>query len=121
MVYDRLAADKPLLITRPVDPAALIDTHGYLSACEWLDVSRAPAIVAETDRVLGDPDATARLEEWVRHYFGDTTPGAATARFHDAVGTLMRRWDDWHDRALDEDEGEEPDTDEAELDDEMTA
>ncbi len=48
MVYDRLAADKPLMITRPVDPAAAIDMHGYLSACEWLDAASAPSIVAET-------------------------------------------------------------------------
>ncbi|MBD3941713.1 CDP-glycerol glycerophosphotransferase family protein [Microbacterium sp. NEAU-LLC] len=116
MVYDRLAADKPLLITRPVDPAAAIDTHGYLSACEWLDAAAAPEIVAETDRVLGDPDAVARLEEWVAHYFGDTAPGAATARFHGAVQRLMDDWERWY--ALSSaDDDEEPD-DEAELDDE---
>ncbi|WP_439592360.1 CDP-glycerol glycerophosphotransferase family protein [Microbacterium sp.] len=119
MVYDRLAADRPLLITRPADPAAVIDTHGYLSACEWLDAATAGAIVSHTDRVLQDPGATARLEEWVRHYFGDTAPGAASARFHDAIGTLMHRWDEWHVRSLDE--GEDDEVDEAELDDELTA
>ena len=30
---------------------------------------------------------------WVQHYFGDTTPGAATARFHAAVATLYAEWD----------------------------
>jgi hypothetical protein len=98
MVYDRLAADKPLLVTRPVDPAAIVDTHGYLSACEWLDAETATSIVAEGDRVLADPESVGRLQEWVRHYFGDTTPGAATARFHAAVEELMNRWDRWHDR-----------------------
>lgn len=115
MVYDRLAADKPLMITRPVDPAAAIDTHGYLAACEWLDAAAAPSIVAESDRVLGDPDAVARLEKWVRHYFGDTTPGAATARFHGAVRHLMEEWDSWYGRsAEDDDEAEEADLDDAE-------
>jgi hypothetical protein len=113
MVYDRLAADKPLMITRPVDPAAAIDTHGYLSACEWLDASAAGAIVAETERVLGDPDAVARLEQWVRHYFGDTAPGAATDRFHGAIRRLMEEWDHWYARSVEE----EDETDEAELDD----
>ncbi|GAA5207987.1 CDP-glycerol glycerophosphotransferase family protein [Microbacterium kyungheense] len=116
MVYDRLAADKPLLITRPVDPAAAIDTHGYLSACEWLDAASAPAIVAETERVLADPDAVARLEQWVRHYFGDTAPGAATARFEAAIQRLMDDWEQWYARSV-ADEDDEPD-DEAELDDE---
>ncbi|WP_127818862.1 CDP-glycerol glycerophosphotransferase family protein [Microbacterium sp. CPCC 204701] len=117
MVYDRLAADKPLMITRPVDPAAAIDTHGYLSACEWLEASAASDVVAETDRVLGDPEAVARLERWVSHYFGDTSPGAATARFHTAIDRLMREWDDWYARTTQDDDGDEPE-DEADLDDE---
>ncbi|MET0297947.1 MAG: CDP-glycerol glycerophosphotransferase family protein, partial [Microbacterium sp.] len=114
MVYDRLAADRPLLITRPVDPEAVIDTHGYLSACEWLDAAAAPDIVAQTARVLGDREAITRLEEWVRRYFGDTAPGAATARFHAAVGHLMAEWERWHAGTLEDDV--EPD--EAEFDDE---
>ena len=76
MVYDRLAADKPLMVTRPADPEALIDTHGYLAACEWLDAADAaarssPRSIACSD----DADAVARLEQWVQHYFGDTAPG----------------------------------------------
>jgi len=117
MVYDRLAADRPLMITRPADPEALIDTHGYLAACEWLDARDADAIVAETDRVLGDADAVARLEQWVAHYFGDTAPGAATARFHAAVGELMESWERWHRRSLDDQDLDEEETEEAELDD----
>ncbi len=112
MVYDRLAADKPLMITRPADPEAIVDTHGYLSACEWLDASAAPGVVAATDRLLSDPDAVARLEYWVRHYFGDTSPGAASARFRSAIERLMAEWDAWHARTSEEDEPEE-----AELDD----
>nr|WP_208382688.1 CDP-glycerol glycerophosphotransferase family protein [Microbacterium ulmi] len=116
MVYDRLAADKPLMITRPADPRASIDTHGYLSACEWLDAEAAPDIVAETDRVLGDPESVERLEHWVHRYFGDTRPGAATERFHAAVERLMDEWDAWHARTTDESDDEELDPDEAELD-----
>jgi hypothetical protein len=116
MVYDRLAADKPLLVTRPADPAALVDLHGYLSACEWLDAGAAGAVVAETDRVLSDGAAVARLSHWVRHYFGDTSPGAATARFHGAVARLMREWDTWHARTADVEPDEE--RDEAEFDEE---
>lgn len=116
MVYDRLAVGRPLLITRPADPAAIVDTHGYLSDCEWLDVADASSVVAMCDRLLADPDATARLQSWVRHYFGDTSPGAATERFEGAIGELMARWDEWHNRALAA-ESTEPDIDEADLDD----
>lgn len=117
MVYDRLAAGRPLMVTRPVDPRASVDTHGYLAACEWLDAASAPSIVAEVARVLSDPAATGRLAEWVSHYFGDTTPGAATSKFHAAIERLMTDWDTWHNRALAEGEDEEPDPDEAEFDD----
>jgi hypothetical protein len=118
MVYDRLAADRPLLVTRPADAEAIIDTHGYLSACEWLDAADAGAVVAETDRVLADADAVARLERWVSHYFGDTSPGAATARFHAAIAQLMDAWDQWHKRSEDDEEEDDRDDEreEAELD-----
>lgn len=99
MVYDRLAADRPLIVTRPLDDRAIVDTHGYLSACEWLDAANAPDIIAETDRLLADPDVVARLAFWVRHYFGDTSPGAPTARFHAAVQHLMDEWDRWDERS----------------------
>jgi hypothetical protein len=115
MVYDRLAAGKPLMITRPTDPLAAIDEHGYLSACEWLDAARAADVVAEVARVQGDAEATARLQLWVQRYFGDTTPGVATARFHAAIATLMADWETWHDRHLDD--GAEGEEDEAEFDD----
>ncbi|BAJ76113.1 putative glycosyl/glycerophosphate transferase [Microbacterium testaceum StLB037] len=103
MVYDRLAFAAPLLITRPSDPEAEVDETGYLSACEWLDAESSGDIVGEADRVLGDPDAVERLHTWVRHYFGDTTPGASTARFRAAVQELMDRWETWHAR-----EGDRP-------------
>ncbi|WP_309065039.1 CDP-glycerol glycerophosphotransferase family protein [Microbacterium sp.] len=100
MVYDRLAAGKPLLITRPADERASIDTNGYLSACEWLTVQGAHDIVAEVERVRADEQAVARLRTWVQHYFGDTTPGVATEKFHAAIERLMRTWDEWNAREL---------------------
>ena len=108
MVYDRLAADRPLLVTRPVDPEALVDTHGYLSDAEWLSAAASERFLEEANRVLSDPDASRALEAWVRHYFGDTAPGAATARFEAAIATLMERWDEWHSTASD-DGVDEPD------------
>jgi hypothetical protein len=93
MVYDRLASGKPLMITRPADPEATIDFGGYLSACEWLHAEDSRDIERSVDRLLHDPDAVGRLAVWVDRYFGDTTPGAATARFHSAVQHLMEEWE----------------------------
>jgi len=102
MVYDRLAADKPLLITRPVDERAAVDTSGYLSACEWLHADQAGDIVAIVDRVRQDEEAQARLRHWVQRYFGDTSPGAPTARFRAAIQELMLRWERWELRSAGE-------------------
>lgn len=96
MVYDRLAAGKPLMITRPADGRASIDTKGYLADCEWLTADAAGGVVAEVQRVRDDEAAVARLQMWVRHYFGDTTPGVATEKFHHAIEHLLGEWDRWH-------------------------
>ncbi|WP_433677055.1 CDP-glycerol glycerophosphotransferase family protein [Microbacterium gorillae] len=100
MVYDRLATGRPLFVTRPSDPRADVDTAGYLSDCEWLTVDQADDIVAQIERVQHDETSTARLALWSRHYFGDTTPGASTRRFHEAIDLLMQRWQEWNDAEL---------------------
>ena len=94
MVYDRLAAGKPLLITRPVNLGAEIDEGGYLAACEWLAAKDAAEVVSRIDDIEHDPKAQERLDFWCRHYFGDTSPGAASAKFQAAIGHLMDEWDE---------------------------
>jgi CDP-glycerol glycerophosphotransferase (TagB/SpsB family) len=93
MVYDRLATGKPILITRPVSPEAEIDTSGYLSQCEWLTADGARNVTTHIEDVMSNADARDRLQFWVERYFGDTTPGVATQRLHDAVARLVAEWD----------------------------
>lgn len=92
MVYDRLAVGKPLLIARPVSASVEIDTDGYLGAAEWLDAADAADIVSIVDRVQHSQDAQERLKFWVKRHFGDTSPGASTARFHRAIEYLIEEW-----------------------------
>ncbi|MEY4997535.1 MAG: hypothetical protein RLY59_939 [Actinomycetota bacterium] len=89
MVYDRLAAGKPLIITRPVNPDAEIDEGGYLSDCEWLDATAAGNIVTQIDVIEHDPAAQERLARWCNHYFGDITPGVPTQRIQTHVNAVM--------------------------------
>ena len=93
MIYDRLATGKPILVARPTSPEAEIDDEGFLGVVDWLEVGEAADILAVVDRALLDPDARAKLATWSTHYFGDTTPGAATRRFHDAIDALVAEWD----------------------------
>lgn len=92
MIYDRLAVGKPLIVTRPVSPEADVDERGYLSDANWLTAADASSVLARIDASLGDAAELAKLQHWVAQYFGDTTPGAATARFHAAVEWLLERW-----------------------------
>jgi hypothetical protein len=94
MIYDRLAVGKPLIVARPASPLAEVDDTGYLGSAEWLTAENAGDIIAIADRVLTDTEAQKNLEFWVAHHFGDTTPGAATARFHSAVETMLADWDE---------------------------
>ena len=91
MVYDRLATGRPLMVTRPVSREAEVDEGGYLGVCEWLDASQTGDVDAVLDRVIGDEEARERLGTWSSHYFGDTTPGEPTKRFHAALDTLLAR------------------------------
>ncbi|MCO5293597.1 MAG: CDP-glycerol glycerophosphotransferase family protein [Homoserinimonas sp.] len=93
MVYDRLATGKALIVAKPVSPNAEIDTAGYLGHAEWLEARDAPKVIEAVERVLGDPEALERLKFWVERHFGDTSPGAATKRFHAAVDELADNWE----------------------------
>jgi hypothetical protein len=93
MIYDRLAVGKPLIVARPSSELAEVDESGYLGSAEWLTADSASDIVAIVDQVLNDTVAQKNLEFWVAHHFGDTTPGAATARFHAAVDAILAAWD----------------------------
>lgn len=91
MVYDRLATGKPLMVTRPVAHEAEVDEGGYLGVCEWLEAGNTDEIDEVLDRVIGDDSARERLTTWSSRYFGDTTHGAPTKRFHEAIETLLGR------------------------------
>jgi hypothetical protein len=93
MVYDRLATGKPLIVARPVSEDAEVDETGFLGSAAWLYADRAGDVLALVDQVRGDSSALATLAHWSERHFGDTTPGAATARFHAAVEKLMGEWD----------------------------
>jgi hypothetical protein len=93
MVYDRLAVGRPIIVARPASPDAEIDEGGFLGAAEWLNASEAGDVLAVVERVLNDPESRSVLGFWSQHHFGDTSPGSATRRFHEAVDRLMAEWE----------------------------
>jgi hypothetical protein len=93
MVYDRLATGKPIIVARPVSPDAEVDEDGYLGSAAWLTSDRASDVLSLVAEVLSDETQRATLAHWSERHFGDTSPGAATKRFHEAVDRLMAEWD----------------------------
>ena len=93
MIYDRLATGRPIIVARPASPDAEVDEDGFLGAAQWLLAEDAPDVVAAVDRALNDPEARGVLDYWAERHFGDTSPGAATRRFHEAVDALMAEWE----------------------------
>ena len=66
--------------------------HDALADAHRETAEQAAEIVPIVDRVLTSSEAHERLQLWVERHFGDTAPGAATARFHAAVEQLIAEW-----------------------------
>jgi hypothetical protein len=75
-LYDRLAAGKALMVTRPRNPSAQIDTSGYLSDCEWLAADTTGDIVNVVYDLTQDGEAEQRPAAWVERYFGTPAQGS---------------------------------------------
>jgi hypothetical protein len=80
VAYDWLATRKPMVITRPAEEVYLPSSR-LLDALPLLPAEEASDV---TKRLL-DGDSPALLETLAEHHFGDTSPGASTRRFEEAL------------------------------------
>lgn len=88
VAYDWLATGKPLMITRPASPEAVIPETGLTTALDLLPATAAGEAGTIVRRLVeeGRDEARAAL---VEHYFGDTSPGASMRRFLTAVDKVV--------------------------------
>jgi hypothetical protein len=84
VVIDWLTTGKPIVVTKPANPAAPVPSEGFIASVDLLKPKQASTIVEVLDRVLTDETLAAQRQEWTRYYFGDTTPGAAMQAWLDA-------------------------------------
>lgn len=83
--YDWMATGKPMLITTPVSPTAVVADAPALAHSPALKAGpdcRSFVDIADSMLNSGPP---AGYDELVEYYFGDTTPGASMQRFIDAT------------------------------------
>jgi hypothetical protein len=89
VAIDYLPSGKPLIVTTPATSAAIIARTRLLDAVPRLAAAQAHAIVPiVTEQIDSDPQRQDRLA-LIEYYVGDTTPGAATARFISACESVM--------------------------------
>ncbi len=93
VVIDWLTTGKPIVVTQPVNPAAPVPTEGYIASADLLTKKRAGEIVEILDRVQADEALAEQRREWTFHYFGDTSPGAATQAWLDACRRVREERD----------------------------
>ncbi len=87
VALDWLATGKPLVLTRPASPDAVVDPTRLNTSVPLVSSADAHTVARLLDRLISEGDAS--LDEVVRHYFGDTAPGAASRRFVAAATTLV--------------------------------
>lgn len=90
VAYDWLATRKPLLVTEPVSPDAVVDRTGLVGALRLVRAEDAGHVTA---RLTGDALTADRgvLEGQAAYYYGDLGPGASMQRFLDAVQEVVDR------------------------------
>lgn len=79
VAYDWLATGKPLLVTQPTSPDAILDDSPALLKVPGLNIIDVPETPSIVENLL-DANNT-RYSELVEHYFGDTSPNASMTRF----------------------------------------
>ncbi|WP_020144377.1 CDP-glycerol glycerophosphotransferase family protein [Terracoccus sp. 273MFTsu3.1] len=87
VALDWLATGKPLVLTRPANPRADVEPTRLNTSVPMVEVDRAREIIGILDDAMSASDDSRT--EVVRHYFGDTSPGAATQRFVRASTDLI--------------------------------
>ncbi|HRY10266.1 MAG: CDP-glycerol glycerophosphotransferase family protein [Actinobacteria bacterium] len=95
VVIDWLTTGKPIVVTKPTNPAAPVPTEGFIASTELLTKKRAADIIEVLDRATTDEALAEQRRTWTHHYFGDTTPGAATEAWLAACRRVRAERDDW--------------------------
>lgn len=86
---DWLSTSRPIVVTVPTAPAAVVDADSVLRVVRTLPAEQA----GETARVVAEELAAPPSPEraaWVERAMGDTAPGAATERFVGVCDELVR-------------------------------
>lgn len=89
VAYDWLMTAKPLLVTRPFEPEAVMPDEGFMPEMPLLPAEAASDIVHVLVTLLSNEDEKARLASWADYYYGNRAPGSSLDRFVAAVDYVI--------------------------------
>ncbi len=95
VVIDWLTTGKPIVVTKPTNPAAPVPTEGYIASTQLLTKKRAGEIITVLDEASTDEAQAEQRRTWTYYYFGDTAPGAATQAWLTACRRVRAERDEW--------------------------
>jgi hypothetical protein len=93
VVIDWLTTGRPIVVTKPDNPAAPVPTEGFIAHIDLLAPERAADVVGILDSARTDEQLAASQARWTEYYFGDTAPGAATRAWLDACRSVRELTD----------------------------
>ena len=93
VAMDFLPTGKPLVVTKPARPEAIVDRSGVLGAVYSLPMSKLHEVAHLVDGWVADDTQREERARWVEHYFGDVTPGTSMQRFLDACEEAIQMRD----------------------------
>lgn len=93
VTYDWLTTGKPLLVTEPVEPDAVMPEEGFIADLPRVIDRAASSIVATIDSVLDDDKLLRKYSWWADHYYGNRAPGASLHRFETAIERVLHEHD----------------------------
>lgn len=89
VTYDWLTTGKPILVTKPLEPEAVMPEEGFLADLPTMSSQDATSVVETLIGILDDDDLLRTYSRWADHYYGDRTPGASLRRFEVAIDRVL--------------------------------
>ncbi|WP_262778387.1 CDP-glycerol glycerophosphotransferase family protein [Brevibacterium permense] len=93
VAYDWLTTAKPLLVTQPTEPEAVMPTEGFIAKTRLLTASDADRCNQIVSNLLDDAMEREKLARWADYYYGDRTKGASLSRFASAIEQVISERD----------------------------
>lgn len=93
VAYDWLMTAKPLIVTKPDEPEALMPNEGLIPELPLLGSQEAEDTARILSSLLDNTEEKMHLASWADYYYGDRTRGRSLHRFAKAIELVIEERD----------------------------